>query len=248
MIDKLNLCDIILENIDTYGVRKTFAFISSVISIIKENNMLIEKTVNEFLYEVDSNSPAPGGGSVSALSGALGVSLVRMMQHLSFGKKKYEANDEAVKSKFVEIFENLETIKKRVIELIDEDTNAYNEVMKSFKMPKETEEEISARKEAIIKSTMLATNIPFEITKKLFEALELLDGVVDAGNQNAITDLGVGALLLQAGLEGAALNVKINLSGLEKSTAIEYENDVNKLISEGRIIRDSILKQVNSRI
>ncbi len=210
--------------------------------------MLVKKSVIDFLNEVDSNTPAPGGGSVSALSGALGVSLVRMMQHLSFGKKKYEAHDEKQKAKFQEVFEKLDVVKARMIELIDEDTNAYNEVMKAFKMPKETEEEISERKKMISNATLLATNIPFEIVGKAFEALELLDEIIEVGNQNAITDLGVGALLLQAGLEGAALNVKINLGGLSKDEALEYSEKVENFISNGKQIRDSIISRVNNKL
>ncbi len=205
--------------------------------------MLVNLKVNEFINEVDSKSPAPGGGSVSALASSLGASLVRMMQHLSFGKKKYEANDEDVKAEFSKRFEALGAVKDRLVQLVDEDTEAFNQVMKAFKMPKETDEEKKVRKAAIAEATMGAIEVPHEIARLSLEALELMYALIPAGNKNAITDLGVGALLLQAGLEGAVLNVKINLGGVEAGEEIAHE--VDKMVEQGRNLRDKILEKVN---
>lgn len=112
---------------------------------------LVEMDVIKFLNEVDSNSPAPGGGSVSALASSLGVSLGRMVAHLSFGKKKYEGNSDEAKAAFVKNFDELLKIKEELNILIDKDSEAYNTVMAAFKLPKETEEEKAIRNAEIQK-------------------------------------------------------------------------------------------------
>lgn len=107
---------------------------------------LIDMKVIDFSNEVDSKSPAPGGGSVAALASNIGISLGRMMGNLSFGKKKFEALDEDIKKEFKEKFEKLGSIRDNLLELVDKDTESFNEVMKAFKLPKETDEQKSIRK------------------------------------------------------------------------------------------------------
>ncbi|MDY5306448.1 cyclodeaminase/cyclohydrolase family protein [Fusobacterium gastrosuis] len=190
---------------------------------------LVEMNVIKFLNEVDSNSPAPGGGSVAALASSLGVSLGRMVAHLSFGKKKYEANSDEAKAAFVKNFDELLKIKDELNVLIDKDSEAYNTVMAAFKLPKETDEEKAIRNAEIQKCTKFAIQTPYDIVVLSGKAISLLGTILEYGNQNAITDIGVGTMLLMTGLEGGILNVKVNLSSIEDQ---EYVQKISKEIAE----------------
>ena len=196
---------------------------------------LVELDVLKFLDVVDSNSPAPGGGSVSALASSLGASLARMVAHLSFGKKKYEALSDDVKAKFVANFDELLKIKNELNDLIDRDSEAYNTVMAAYKLPKETDEEKAARSVEIQKSLKYAIQTPYDIVVLSGKAISLLGEILENGNQNAITDIGVGTMLLMVGLEGGILNVKVNLSSI-KDTA--YVEKINKEISEIKAVAE----------
>ena len=196
---------------------------------------LVELDVLKFLDVVDSNSPAPGGGSVSALASSLGASLARMVAHLSFGKKKYEALSDDVKAKFVANFDELLKIKNELNDLIDRDSEAYNTVMAAYKLPKETDEEKAARNVEIQKSLKYAIQTPYDIVVLSGKAISLLGEILANGNQNAITDIGVGTMLLMVGLEGGILNVKVNLSSI-KDTA--YVEKINKEISEIKAVAE----------
>lgn len=196
---------------------------------------LVELDVLKFLDVVDSNSPAPGGGSVSALASSLGASLARMVAHLSFGKKKYEALSDDVKAKFVANFDELLKIKNELNDLIDRDSEAYNTVMAAYKLPKETDEEKATRSVEIQKSLKYAIQTPYDIVVLSGKAISLLEEILANGNQNAITDIGVGTMLLMVGLEGGILNVKVNLSSI-KDTA--YVEKINKEISEIKAVAE----------
>ncbi|OPJ56507.1 cyclodeaminase/cyclohydrolase family protein [Alkalithermobacter paradoxus] len=210
---------------------------------------LVDLTIRNFSDEVDSSSPAPGGGSVSALASNLGVSLARMMGNLSFGKKKYEALEEDIKEEFKSRFDKLGQIRDEFLNLVDEDTKSFNEVMKAFKLPKETEEEKSLRKEAIQSATIGSIEVPLKTAKLSLESLKCMEYFIDYGNQNAVTDLGVGSLLVYTGLEGAILNVKINLSGLDDaSLADKLRTECEQIMSEGKQIKDSLLEKVHNKL
>ena len=210
---------------------------------------LIEMTLNQFSNEVDSNSPAPGGGSVAALSSNIGVSLARMMANLSFGKKKYEALDEDIKAEFNNRFEKLGDIRNELMELVDRDTESFNEVMKAFKMPKATDEEKDFRNKAIQEATLFSIEVPYKTAELSLEALRLLEYLVGYGNQNAITDVGVGTLLSYSGMEGAILNVKVNLMGLEDTKIVEeYSSKCTSMIKEGSEIKDRIMSNIHKSL
>ena len=210
---------------------------------------LIEMTLNQFSNEVDSNSPAPGGGSVAALSSNIGVSLARMMANLSFGKKKYEALDEDIKAEFNNRFEKLGDIRNELMELVDRDTESFNEVMKAFKMPKVTDEEKMFRNKAIQEATLFSIEVPYKTAELSLEALRLLEYLVGYGNQNAITDVGVGTLLSYSGMEGAILNVKVNLMGLEDTKVVEeYSSKCASMIKEGSEIKDRIMSNIHKSL
>ncbi|MFV0499290.1 MAG: cyclodeaminase/cyclohydrolase family protein [Bacilli bacterium] len=183
---------------------------------------LIDLTVKEFVKEVDSDSPAPGGGSVSSVAAAVGCALARMVGHLTFGKKKYEALDEKDKDLFSESFSKLKAHQDSLEFLVDEDTRSFGIFMKALKLPKDSEEEKQFRLEQMEEATKEIIKVPYEIATESLKALKLLTSIIEFGNKNAITDVGVAALLLSAGIEGAILNVKINLPGLSDVDLVSY--------------------------
>ncbi len=210
---------------------------------------LIDMKVVDFSNEVDSSSPAPGGGSVSALASNIGISLGRMMGNLSFGKKKFESLEETVKIEFKDRFEKLGILRTELLELVDKDTESFNEVMKAFKLPKESEEEKKIRSEAIQTATIGSIEVPLRTAKLSLDALRLMEYFVEYGNQNAITDLGVGNLLLYSGLEGAILNVKVNLGGIKDQTfAKKKQEECENILNEGKEIKNKILKRIHEKL
>ena len=210
---------------------------------------LIDMTVTDFASEVDSNSPAPGGGSVSALASDIGVGLARMMAHLSFGKKKFEALDDKTKEEFKVRFDKLGEIRTELSTLVDKDTESFNEFMKALKLPKETDEEKVARAKAMEEATIFSIEVPYKTAKLSLEALQLLDLLVANGNQNAITDIGVGTLMLATGMEGAILNVKVNLMGLEnKEIHDKYSKGCKEILKKKKKIKDDIIAKIHKQL
>ncbi|WP_297597244.1 cyclodeaminase/cyclohydrolase family protein [uncultured Cetobacterium sp.] len=210
---------------------------------------LLDLTVEEFLNEVDSKSPAPGGGSVSALVSALGCTLARMVAHLTFGKKKYkELSDEDIEI-FGKAFNEIGYDRKKLEELVDRDTEAYNLVMDAYKLPKETQVERDTRGQAIENSLKMAIKTPLDICRLSEKTLKNLKYILKYGNKNAITDLGVSAILLYSGIEGGILNVKINLSALPNSS---YKEDIikelNELVIASEEVKKEILEAVNQNL
>jgi formiminotetrahydrofolate cyclodeaminase len=172
--------------------------------------MLIDKPVSSFLDELASNSPAPGGGSVAALAGAIGAALSSMVCSLTIGKKKYLDVQDEMKA----VLEQTEQLRKELTQLVDIDTEAFNSVMAAFALPKGTEQEQATRTAAIQEATKGATMVPLSVMRTCEKALVHTKTVAQKGNKNSASDAGVAALMLQAGCAGAALNVRINLGGL----------------------------------
>ena len=210
---------------------------------------LIDLSIHNFLNEVDSKSPAPGGGSVSALSSTLGCTLARMVAHLTFGKKSYRELSEDDCKNFDKAFNEIEDCRRYLEELIDKDTEAYNLVMEGYKLPKDTEEEKKIRKDVIETNLKLAIETPFQICKISLVTLKNLKHILEFGNKNAITDLGVAAILLYSGIEGGVLNVKVNLAGIND---LEFKKDIliriDQIVEEAKEIKDRTLEKVNKEI
>ena len=188
---------------------------------------LIEMKLKDFIEELSSDSPAPGGGSVAALAGALSSALSSMVCNLTIGKEKYKD----VEYDMEKILDRVENIRGRFMELIDRDTEAFNRVMDAFKLPKNTEEEKKVRKEKIQEALKEAALVPLETARLCAEMIELCREIAEKGNKNSITDVGVSAIMAKAGLESAILNVKINLKSINDEKFIEsllYEIDVLK--------------------
>lgn len=211
--------------------------------------MLSELKVKEFIGELASNSPAPGGGSVAALSSSLAAALTSMVFNLTIGKKVYNNYDESIKDKIKTNLEVSLKLKDEFIAFMEEDTEVFLKVMDAFKLPKDTEDEKAVRKSAIDKAYKLALDVPYRLAKTSSSLYDSISVAVTYGNINAVSDAGVAALMLQSAIESAVLNVKINLSSLEEG---EEKNNIksycNELICQGRKRRDEILEIANSKI
>lgn len=211
--------------------------------------MLIEKTVKDFVAAVASKEPAPGGGSVSALASSLGAALTSMVGNLTIGRKAYNALEDAQKAEIDKNFEKVTKHIERLNQLIDEDTTAFNDYMAALKLPKETEEEKAARKSAMEEALKKAMEVPLDAAKESLEVLKLQKVFADYGNPNAITDVGVGALLVCAGLEGALFNVLINLGGISDADYVaEIRKQCDELLKEGKELKEETLKVVYSKL
>lgn len=203
-----------------------------IIELIINSNFLIDLTLSEFLANLSSSSPTPGGGSVAALGGALASSLMTMVSNLTIGREKYAQVENEIKY----IKTNLEKISSEINELIDEDTFAFNKVMSAYKVPKtETEQ----RQKAIEKASIYASEIPLrvaELSKKLLDSAIIL---AEKGNKNAISDVGVAVLFASSTIKGALMNVKINLFG------IKDQNQINQFREKIQEIEKDLDSQVN---
>lgn len=201
---------------------------------------LVEMTVKDYLDVLKSDAPAPGGGSVSALSAAQGVGLVCMVADLTIGKEKYAEWQEvciSAKEEAVDLYEKL-------VAAIDKDTEAFNQVSAAFKMPKETDEEKAVRKQAIADATLGATEVPFETLCLCVEGLKVTEKMVGKSNPNASSDLGVAALNLLAGIKGAWLNVLINLPGVKDEEAKARFLEGKKMVLEAEVAAARIYDDV----
>ncbi len=207
--------------------------------------MPTKKTLAAFLDELASVSPAPGGGSVAALAGALGSALTAMVCNLTIGKKKYAGVDEEMKK----ILLQAEEMRGLFTALIDKDTEAFNKVMEAFTLPKDTEPQKALRAAAIREATKEATNVPLEVMKHCIDALALAQQVAASGNVNSVSDAGVSALMLHAAVESAALNVRINLNNLSDSEFVGWKKDeMESLRNTSRMMLEEIQGIVADRM
>ena len=211
----------------------------------EKSRKLTDMTLTAFADETSSESPAPGGGSISAYMGALGAALGTMVANLSAHKAGWDDRWE----EFSDAAEKGRHIQDRLIALVDEDTEAFNRIMDVFSMPKGTPEEKAARSAALQEATLYATEVPLRTMKTSFEAFELLEEMARKGNPASVSDVGVGALAARSAVFGAWLNVKINAAGLkdrEKADAILAEAE--KIAEEAARRESDILKVVNETI
>ena len=208
-------------------------------------NPLVQKTLTDFADTTASESPAPGGGSVSAYVGALGAALGTMVANLSAGKKGWEKQI----GYFSDFADKGQSIKDKLLYLVDEDTRAFNAIITAVRMPKATDEEKQLRKNAMHEATRYAIQIPLEVMKTAFDAFELVDAMVKKGNVNSISDAGVGGLCLKTAIYGAYLNVKINCAGFDDENYVRTVNEEAENILEEAIKKEkAIVKAVEKSI
>ncbi|MDL2296573.1 glutamate formimidoyltransferase [Bacteroidales bacterium OttesenSCG-928-B11] len=215
--------------------------------IEKENatGKLIDMTCEAFANETASESPAPGGGSISAYMGALGAALATMVANLSAHKPGWDDRWE----EFSRWAEKGQRIKDDLLYLVDEDTNSFNKIMAAFGLPKSTDEEKNARSEAIQEATKYATEIPFKTMQRSFEVFELCEAMIEKGNPNSVSDAGVGALCAKAAVTGAYLNVKINAADLkDRVFAAQITGAAKDLVEKANVLEKELLRRVEEVI
>jgi formiminotetrahydrofolate cyclodeaminase len=207
--------------------------------------MITKRTLAAFLDELASPSPAPGGGSVAALAGALGAALTSMVCNLTIGKKKYAA----VEADMKKILNRAEALRAQFTGLVDKDTAAFSKVMEAYGLPNESEPQRALRSVAIAEATKEATLVPLEVMKHCIDALALAQEVAAQGNRNSVSDAGVSAVMLHAACQGAALNVKINLNGLSDAEFVGWKTDeVESLLKTSTMMVDETLEMVSEKI
>ena len=210
-----------------------------------ENEKLIRMDLRAFANETASESPAPGGGSISAYVGSLGAALGAMVANLSAGKRGWEDQTNF----FSEMAEKGQQVKEALLKAVDEDTAAFNEIMKAFALPKGNEEEKATRMVAIESATKYACEVPFKVMETAHSSLEMLGAMVEKGNQNSITDAGVGVLCVKAAVRGAYFNVLVNAKGLkDKGFALQIITKTQDLLSKNTREADVILAKVEAAI
>lgn len=206
---------------------------------------LAEMKINEFLELLASKEPAPGGGTVSAMLGASGTALCSMIVNLTAGKEKFKDKEPLMAA----IFNESQKLQAALESLIDEDTEAFNEVSKAYKMPKDTDEQKAARKAAIQQALKHATLVPFKTMEYSAAALKLFEKTAGNTNPTAASDNGVGILCLKSALHGAWMNVRINLGSINDQDFLkEMEEKSTVLLDEGTALADSLYEKVRQQL
>ena len=209
------------------------------------DSKLINMNLATFADETASESPAPGGGSISAYVGSLGVSLATMVANLSSHKKGWDNRWQ----EFSIWAEKGQSLKDQLINLVDADTKAFNEIMSAFNLPKSTDEEKKKRTQFIQEATKYAIEVPFKVMQLSFESMDLIKTMAIEGNPNSVSDAGVGALCARSAVIGAFMNVRINASGLDDKKFVDEIISKGKLIEKQTIAAETeILSLVNEKI
>ena len=210
-----------------------------------KSKKLIDLTVKGFADETSRESPAPGGGTISAYMGALGAALGTMVANLSSHKAGWDARWE----EFSNWADKGQKIQAELMVLVDEDTEAFNRIMEAFGLPKKTDEEKAARSAAIQAATLFATQVPLHTMQASFKVFELCKAMAEEGNPNSVSDAGVGVLAARAAVLGAGLNVKINASGLkDREAADKLVGEANELIKKANELETEIMKIVEDKL
>jgi formiminotetrahydrofolate cyclodeaminase len=210
---------------------------------------LVDLSLRDFVSKVDSAQPAPGGGSVSAVASSLGSALLRMVGHLTIPKKKFQKLDTPIQEALIKTHEAIKGLEVKLLDLVDRDTDAFNAIMSAYRMPKDSEQAIKKRNKAVEQATIKAIEVPESIASIALEALNKVDLLIHYGNQFALSDIGVGILLLYAGMEGALLNMKINLANLnDEALKSSYMGSIKKMLKEGILLRNQLLDKIHDKI
>lgn len=208
-------------------------------------HVLVESSVEEFTRKLAAGTPTPGGGSAAALAGALAAALVQMVCELTIGKEAYRAHEVDLRT----MRERASALRQTLVELVDQDALAYDAVMAALKLPKESEAEKAARREALARANLGATEIPLRAAEACAVVLELAAGLAPKGNRNALSDVGSCCVLAHAALAAALMNVRTNLAGLkDQERAASMARQADRLESEGSKSRDRALAVVASAL
>jgi formiminotetrahydrofolate cyclodeaminase len=207
--------------------------------------MLTEKPVKTFLDELASSAPAPGGGSAAALAAAIGAALLSMVANLTVGKRDYAHVQEDIQR----LLGQSEALRHKCQELLEADVAAYTEVSKVYKMPRDSDEQKQARSAAMQKALKNATAVPMQLAEACVEILDLCPESAEKGNVRAVSDVGVGALMAEAALRAAALNVLINLGSIKDEAFVTKERaHLDSLLAGRALLKERILKDVEAKL
>jgi formiminotetrahydrofolate cyclodeaminase len=212
---------------------------------MEEVAMFTTQTIQEFLDSLASDAPTPGGGSVAAISGAMGSALVSMVCKLTIGKKKYTDVEADAK----EILEKSESLRSRLTQMVTDDAASFDRVISAYRMPRQSEQEIAARDQAIQTALMEATLVPLAAAQACAEIITLCQPSVRIGNVNAISDLGVAVMMAFAGVKSAALNVWINLGNITDVTFVkEKKIALDLILKKYSVLADEVYEAVKSKL
>jgi formiminotetrahydrofolate cyclodeaminase len=207
--------------------------------------MIKDRPVQQFLDELASKAPTPGGGGAAALMGAIGAALVSMVCNLTVGKKNYEAHDEEMRATLAAA----EGLRARLTDMAEADAESFGQVMAAYGLPKETDEEKRARSQAIQDALKAAAGVALNCAKACAEVIELSRAVAEKGNKNVVSDAGVAVLAGHAALKSAALNVRINLGAIKDEVfAHECASELNAALTGMDVATEEICREVNDRL
>jgi len=206
---------------------------------------LKDLSLDDFMQETASESPAPGGGSVSAYIGSLGAALGSMVANLSSHKRGWDDKWEY----YSDWAEKGKAIQEKLLHLVDEDTKAFNGLMSAFALPKGSDTEIKQRQQAIRDATLTAIRVPLDVMRTSFQTFELLGEMIEKGNPNSISDAGVGALATRTSIYGAYLNVMINMSGLERDNVMQqFAEEAENILARALTYEEKLLSEVKKAV
>jgi glutamate formiminotransferase/formiminotetrahydrofolate cyclodeaminase len=237
--------DIVTTAVQAMGLNDVapFDIDKKVIGLPHEGGPLARLSVGEFVDEVSRDTPAPGGGSIAALAGALGAALASMVANLSIGKGEFDARY----GDLCQLAEEAQAAKDELVRAIDADTEAFNEVIAALRMAKDTPEQLAARAAAIRAGYKSAARVPLRTAQLCREVLDLCQAAAQVGNQAVMSDAGVGALMAYAGVQGAIHNVRINLPHTRDEAFIdEMQSTLGTLLAESRAICEAIQQEVEA--
>ncbi|MDU5105632.1 cyclodeaminase/cyclohydrolase family protein [Clostridium sp.] len=205
--------------------------------------------IENFLEELSSEAPSPGGGSTAALVFALSASLNSMVYSLTVGKKAYEALKDEEKEKMLILHKEAKKLVVAAEEFMEKDRKDFLSLMESYKLPKSNEKEIEFRKEKIKEFTIKAMNTPMELAEECIKFYENIEFAIRYGNKNLVSDAGVAATLLHSAIESAIINVKVNLNFLRKEEfCAEIEEKANKIVSDSCLKKNNLMNEVDKII
>jgi formiminotetrahydrofolate cyclodeaminase len=214
-------------------------------TLMERIGMIKDKTIHQFLDDLASKSATPGGGSVAAIMGAMGAALVSMVCNLTIGKKNYESIEPEMK----ELLARSESLRAQLMDMVRSDVEVFNKVMAAYGLPKETDEQKSARSEQIQLALQEATDIPIECAKACAEVIRLSKIAAEKGNRNVVSDAGVAVVAGHAALKSAALNVYVNVSSIKDEKFVSSRlSQLNEILSGMDLLNEEIFELVKSKL
>lgn len=203
--------------------------------------LMLEKKATQFLEDLSSSAPFPGGGGAAAVTGALAASLGLMVANLTVGKKKYEH----VELEITQVREKLTVLRDRLVRLTDEDAIGFEPLAKAYRLPKDSEEERAYKERIMEEALYKACLVPLEIMETTIRVMEQLIVVGEKGSVMAVSDAGGGIVLAQSALEGAALNIYINTKSMKnRMSAEELNKKADMLIEQGKLMKEQLYNKV----